>query len=420
MIGSTAPGKTGARQPIPAGERAQGAFDSLQAVGILILLVGLPISEAMKSAGLVLALIGFVGKLCAGRRPRSLGGLPSLALTAYFGAAAVSVVLARPGMREPRELLTLGGILVLYPLIADSLYMPARRGLFLSAALVGAAVAALAGFGELLRSEYPRLTLPSIENAVPAAEFVGMALAMALAFLVLESRSRLLGPLLALGSAILSVALFLTQSRGPWLGSAVGSGVVLAVTLPRRIRPLTLLLALVPIVWWVLASTPDSRVPSDILGERSVSSRRATWAETVRLISERPLAGHGLGTYAMLDVIVVVDDYGEIHQPNAHNAYLHILCETGLLGGGTFLAFLVLALVPVVRWVVRVRGSPRLAMPVAILGASVTVLAAGVCSVSVDQEPGMLFFSVLALAAGATEQGAGRGHRNSIRGGLRC
>ena len=44
-------------------DRAVGFLDGLQSFGVVVLLVGRPLSEALKSAGLAIAVGGVTGKL---------------------------------------------------------------------------------------------------------------------------------------------------------------------------------------------------------------------------------------------------------------------------------------------------------------------------------------------------------------------
>ena len=84
--------------------------------------------------------------------------------------------------------------------------------------------------------------------------------------------------------------------------------------------------------------------------DRFGSSRLRIWKRCLALAKERPLLGHGPGTLALvmdIEFSRVVDGSGRLLSStvdNAHNVYLQILCESGLLGlaayGGILLSSL--------------------------------------------------------------------------------
>jgi len=74
--------------------------------------------------------------------------------------------------------------------------------------------------------------------------------------------------------------------------------------------------------------------PSRNLG---VGMRLAIWTETMHLIRARPITGHGLGTYDVVAYALAENaaDHEDLYRGagwHAHNVYLHLLAETGILG----------------------------------------------------------------------------------------
>lgn len=393
-------------------DRAVGFLDGLQSFGLVILLFGLPFSEAMKSIGLAIAVLGFTGKLVCGTRPHMPGRAAAVALLAYVAAAALSIVAAEPGLRRPGELFTLGMTVVPFILVADACARRTRGLLFAVAVVSGAALASVLAYVSYMQGPYLRLVLGSIENAVPSAEYLGTALALAVAMLVEEFASTLAGPLWAFAAGSSGLALLMTKSRGPLLGALVGLVVTVATALRRRRYAFVIAAAAVAAILLFAAANPGARLSGALSPRsRSVGIRTAVWSETMDLVLDRPVSGHGLGSYGQLGVIYS-DERGDLHQMNAHNTWLHTACETGVLGAGTLAVFMVLGLVGVVRACRLTRGLER-AVSVGALGGVVVLLVEGVFSVTTDAEPGMLFFSLMALgSAGAPRGRGGRGrHR---------
>jgi O-antigen ligase len=376
--------------------RAGRYFEALESFGLFVLLIGLPVSEAAKSAGIALAALGFLGRRLSGEPLPGWRRPAVLALAAYYLIAVVSVLVAEPSARRPEALGSLALTLSAFPLVLDACSRPERRIRFVAAILAGGAIAAVAGYVDYMSGSWLRLVLPSVENAVPAAEYLGALAAVALVLLFVVWRRPLVGPLVAFVVGVSWLALLMTKSRGPMVGAVVGAVAAVGAGVRRRYAvTLLVVLALGAVVFW--RAHPEARVVGDLLvGSRAAASRVYTWGRTVERIAERPVLGHGHGSFKSL-MIVYEDEIGPIHQGNAHNAPLHVLADTGLLGCGALAAFLVLGIRGAIRAARRAPPGVERSVSVAALGGVAAILAAGAFSVSVDAEPGILLYALLAL-----------------------
>jgi len=145
-------------------------------------------------------------------------------------------------------------------------------------------------------------------------------------------------------------ALFLTFSRGAWLG--YGVGLVLAIAAlawmhdrasVRRWSGAALITALVclplvvPLAPYLAARTNASGpIPTEA---RSIDERVALAQASIAIFVDRPLLGSGLGT---LPIAMQAADptFAYAYQP-AHVVLIDALAETGILGGLAYLAILV-------------------------------------------------------------------------------
>jgi O-antigen ligase len=365
-------------------------------VGLVVLLAGLPVSEAAKSAGLILAALGFFGRRLSGAPLPERGRGALIALGLFYLIAAASVLTAAPYARQPESLASLALTAFAFPALLDAAGKPSRRSLFAGAILVGGALAAVAGYADYMSDRWQRLVLPSIENAVPAAEYLAAVTAMALAVLLTAWRGAVVGPSVGFALGVSWLTLLMTKSRGPMLGAGAGAVAALCGSLRRRHAALLLaVLAAGAVLFW--RAYPEARAVEDLaVGSRAAASRVYTWRRAVRLIAERPVLGHGLGSFKSL-MVVYEDEAGAIHQGNAHNALLHVTVETGFLGCGAFLVFLVLGIRGVWRAIRAAPPSTGRAISVGALAGVVAILAAGGFSVSIDAEPGILCYALLAL-----------------------
>ncbi len=394
--------------------RARGVFDALQSFGLVVLLIGLPFSEAAKSAGLALAVVGFAGKLVLGHRPRLGTGGVLAALGVYFVAATLSVVMAEPEMRRPGELITLAMTISPFLLVLDSVVSrPSRRLFFVGAILTGAVVALLLWYGSYDSGSFYRLSLGSIENPVSAGEYLAICLVLGIAVLFAEMRASLAGPIMAFVVGSTGIALALTQSRGALLGAICGVAFVVGGTIRKRRYVVSVIAVAVVGILAFAAAKPDSRIAEGLdLRSRNTQARLETWCQSAGFIQERPLTGHGLGSFSFLGVTYFDGQVVE-HPVNAHNVWINSLVETGILGVVALLVYLVLVLRGIGGSLRRAAHPLDRALSTGALGGVIVSLVAGLTAVSVDAEPGILLFTIAAIGI------SGPGFRNAEVGEVR-
>lgn len=211
-----------------------------------------------------------------------------------------------------------------------------------------------------------------LDNPNHLGAFEGMVLPLALAafFRAPEPRDRAL--LLGLVAAIYA-GLLLSATRGAWVGTVAGCTVLLAglgLQMRRRVvrfRPAwaaALVLALLAITVALKDGTVSTatgpvtlqerlRQSANIVGEQartdySVSHRYRIWQVTWEMIRERPLLGQGPGAYRDAFVRLrqalqakgafPVEGWNSFFDVDyAHNEYLHLWSESGLLALAGFI-----------------------------------------------------------------------------------
>ena len=208
-------------------------------------------------------------------------------------------------------------------------------------------------------------------------------------YLAFRKTSWILKAIASLLLVILTVALVLSYTRAAWL-SLVGAGLVYLIYLFRMSK--SLVWTLVGIVCIITAlnfsmisskferNTTDS---SDDLNEHVASvtnvstdasnlERINRWKCALRMFQERPLLGHGPGTYMFLyapyqkpsEKTIISTNGG--NRGNAHSEYLGPLAESGILGLATFLGLIISVITVSIKTYQRiderkVRGILRLA-----------------------------------------------------------
>lgn len=171
--------------------------------------------------------------------------------------------------------------------------------------------------------------------------------------------SRSLRIVAVVGTAILTLIVFLTQSRGGFLGLAVFA--LIAVTTHRR--PVRVMLALGTLAALVITLAPSSvwdrlgglkSVTStstlrEVDPEHSAESRYLIWQVALAIARDHPVTGVGFGAYEYTHREYVErnsewrDQRGVAirGRKDTHNTYLNALAETGILGLVLLLGFIV-------------------------------------------------------------------------------
>ena len=204
----------------------------------------------------------------------------------------------------------------------------------------------------------------TFEQPNPFAGYLGLHLPFALAFAF-----RVRGPWRWIGALLWIVggaAVVLSLSRGAWLGFAVGTAIVVWYSVLRGRLGFGFWAPLAAVAVLVLAVghfsfrlddriperarlvgeglTPPAALMEDVTpGSYAVVQRLAFWTAAGRMFAANPIGGVGLGNYesryADFNVGAWPDSLG-----HAHNFYLNLAAETGLVGLVPFFALAVVLL----------------------------------------------------------------------------
>jgi len=177
------------------------------------------------------------------------------------------------------------------------------------------------------------------------AGFLGpiFCLSLTLCFLKLKKWIRYS---LRVESILLLSLLIISIVRGAWLG-IIGAVCFLGILENKKILYITVaFLLILAILVPHLVEGPDNildRLKSIfLLSDASSLDRKTIWQAAIRMIQDRPIFGHGLSTFMGIFPKYGKDyyylKYGMI--PYAHNCYLQIAAETGIVGLISFLTLL--------------------------------------------------------------------------------
>jgi hypothetical protein len=129
--------------------------------------------------------------------------------------------------------------------------------------------------------------------------------------------------LIALSLVTILVALYFTNSRG----GVLALGASLIVLAYRRIGKWIATIAIVIGVTAIVALGP-SRINAIQTDEESAQGRIVAWSEGLQMLKGQPVLGVGWSHFT------------DFHEQVAHNSFVHIVAETGLVGGFFFVGLL--------------------------------------------------------------------------------
>jgi putative inorganic carbon (HCO3(-)) transporter len=318
-----------------------------------------------------------------------------LPLLLLLGAMAASLLGALSLGAALKELIKWGSVLAAYLFVAACVERK-QVGWLVGAALIAACAQGLLGIAQFITGRGPEWFVlfgrfmrayGTFEQPNPYGGYLGLTLPLAIS-VALGLRLRL-GRMMACGVVVLMGAgLAMSWSRGAWVGFAAA---VLVISLAHSRRTailagvavgslaLVLVLSTAHLIPPILAErfaglTAYSAVPDVTTAEVTEANyalieRLAHWQAAIAMWGDRPWLGVGAGNYA-----VVYPAYALPHWPeplgHAHNYYLNIGAEAGLVGLVCYLILWISALWQAARATQRTEGLPR-AVALGTLGALV-------------------------------------------------
>ena len=192
-------------------------------------------------------------------------------------------------------------------------------------------------------------------NALGTALLIGTILSLGL---VLERRG---GPryLAAVGVFILLAGLVLTYTRGAWLGALVGAVLLLGLAGVRKLVAGIAAAALLVAVGLALVGSERAALISRAasIPDLSANQDRLLLIRTsLAIFAAYPVSGTGLNTFSLVyPAFRLPNDRNPLPLPFAHNIFVNMAAEGGILGFATFLAIVLVGVYGGWRWH-RARG----------------------------------------------------------------
>jgi len=236
--------------------------------------------------------------------------------------------------------------------------------------VVGGMLAALWATVRHLQSGLPAATPALGQNAVGttmiATTLLGLGLAAA-------DRSRL--RLVAASAAVMGAAsLLFSYTRGAWLGAVAGLALFMALG-GRRVAAIVGVFTIVITLGGAMAAGEERRAlvarALTILSPSVNQNRIYLLRAGVAVWRDHPIIGTGMNTFSLLyqRYRLPGDPHSPEDRPNAHNMFVNIGAEGGVLGLGIFLAILAQALRLGFQWRGEAAGPENRILRTAVLAA---------------------------------------------------
>jgi len=221
-------------------------------------------------------------------------------------------------------------------------------------------------------------------------------------------RRRLVTLLSLLAVAVTGFTMVLTQSRGGFLGLALGIGLLVWLALPRLRLVFPALLVVGVAITLVVGPQTISDKLSRLYGEglsidngvHSFESRTIIWAHAIYGIEDFQITGMGMDTFHwLLPILYPISEFtSDTGLPHAHDQFLQAALDLGLPGLVAYFAIWMASVWLVAR---GVRGSPNKRGRALAAGMGAGLLAYAVFGITdvvpLGTRPGLFFWAILAL-----------------------
>lgn len=338
----------------------------------LYVFAGLSFLEILPSAG-GLTIFKAVGALlvvstiaaASTRRERGLFAthpVLTMSLFAFLAWSALSIVWAQSESAAITSLQRYALNLALFPIVWVAVRRREHVNWLMITLILGTAIAAAYGLvsppaspGALDTADAARATgTIGDANQFAAVLVAGLAVSLAMAVGPLTSFSI---RVLSIGTAAMCVmAIFLTLSRGGLVALAVA--MIASVFMAGRWRPALTALAILVVLGGVVYFTTFASVPAQqrITAISGGTGRIDLWTVGWRMVQAKPLAGVGSGNFQVSSIHYLLRpgatqraDFIVDTPKVAHNTYLQVLAELGIVGFVLFAGIVIFSLVCIVR-----------------------------------------------------------------------
>lgn len=330
--------------------------DRVIEVGLWVLLFAVPLAmssyartgfllfKVLVTQGILLILfLAWIVKMISEKEIRLVRTPLDLPIALFMFFALLSLINAfnfDAGLQGLFELLT---YVFLFYIVANNIKTPEQVERLFIPVFFAATLVSIEGILEnwglgvlVTRGERPPEIFSFLGNPNYIAQYLIIVLPLSITLSLFASR-RIKRSLSIIVSLILIFCLFLTFTRGAWLGFIASLiFLVFALPLPRLKRQFKWLIPLVLILVIIASYFALSQEPFRKELFRRIPDRIINWKSTLLMIRTHPILGSGIGNLYFVLPRYLIPKFHEIlpmqRIAESHNDYLHIWAEIGLFG----------------------------------------------------------------------------------------
>ena len=398
---------------VGASRRGEGGWavryaDAAFMGGLALMILTLPISEALKNIGYFVALGGWVLKRAARRDFRITFTPIGIFLSMYLLASLLSAAFAFDRWEGFRGAWDVFRYLSLFLMMVNDVDSKPKILFCVSLFIASTAMGVTRGLFDYFTGTDMRIGIKTLGNPVHVATYVVIMLALCMSLLFLMDWPFWTKIAVGVVTGAACLAIFLTYSRGGWI-ACLAVLLFLAVSL-KRWEPIAAVVFLTVVIVVGLSGTGRlwtrhfemlGRLDEDV----NLIERVKMWRGAVLSVKDRPVLGIGPRNFRNLDHerygFQRTDVYGR-RWTDAHNLFLTVLAERGLLGFLSLIGFLVCYVYECIR-----RRPPKDALSQALwhaaMGSFITIVVAGMVNTTLHAEGAIAFSSMTALMLASSE-----------------
>ena len=369
--------------------------------GLALMILTLPISEALKNIGYFVALGGWVLKRAAHRDFRITFMPIGVFLSIYLLASLLSAAFAFDRWEGFRGVWDVFRYLSLFLMMVNDVDSKPKILFCVSLFIASTGISVAWGLINYFSGAQLRIGGKSLGSPLDTATYLVIMFVLLVSLLLVVDWSMRTKMAVAVIAGATYLAIFLTYSRGGWI-TCFASLLFLSISM-RRWEPI--LIPAVLTIAILLGLNMSGRLwtwhfetLAYLTETDSFKDRIDIWRGSILSFQDHPLLGVGPRNFKNLDH----ERYGFKRTKHAHSVYFNVLAERGLVGLLSLMAFFVCCVYEGMKRRPS-EGTLNRGLWHAGMGSFITIVVAGMVTTTLHSEGAIAFSSITALMLASSE-----------------
>jgi len=274
---------------------------------------------------------------------KEISGYIALSFCCFLLVGLISILVNKPNPEMFFSVLRFSGYFALIFISANLAKDRAKLESFLSFLILIGGITALVGFYRYMFFPESSIGLEGLEQTVSAriastfdnpnfyGEYLVLLIPVAIAIALCKG-STIRKISAATIAFIMTIALFLTYSRGSWMGLFVAIAIFIVLSYRKLFY---VFLAFSPVLFALIPGLLDRVISIFKVTEGTAGFRLKLWNLVIKIFSQNPIIGSGIGTYSNAFTEFIFKNPGSSLgwvEYGSHNSFLKIAVEMGVAG----------------------------------------------------------------------------------------